>query len=375
VVQPAAWGGAMNNKAEYYNRKLMTLAAVCILLLLCSGCSEIVSQKSWQYMDTAMGTVIRQSIYCGQEETARAFCEKGMALLNDLEEERLSWRLESSEVYRVNASAGSEEGCILSEELAGLLGKCLEITEASEGAFDVTLGALVRVWNIDQWAAGGQSEEGQLPSPEAIEQSLRLCGSQKLLFAEEGQALLLLPEGMRLDFGAVGKGFALTELLGLLEGERDISGAVIAVGGSVLTYGAKPDGSDWKVGITNPFYPSAKAGILSLEGQWCISTSGDYERYVEVDGVRYHHILDPFTGYPAQSGVRSVTILSKDGMLSDALSTACFILGPERGTGLAEAFGAEALFILEDGEIILSEGMKEYWTYSSKNLAVAPFEQ
>ena len=169
-----------------------------------------------------------------------------------------------------------------------------------------------------------------------------------------------MPEGMQLDLGAAGKGLALQEIQALLAERPEISGAVISLGGSILTFGSKPDGSTWRVGIMNPEDTSSNIGILSLEGQWCVSTSGDYERYAEIDGVRYHHILDPETGYPADSGVRGVTILTKEGLAGDALSTACFILGPEKGMALARKYGAEALFVLEDGEIVMTEGMEAY---------------
>jgi thiamine biosynthesis lipoprotein len=106
--------------------------------------------------------------------------------------------------------------------------------------------------------------------------------------------------------------------------------------------------------------------VLSLDGQWCVSTSGDYERYVEVDGVRYHHIIDPKTGYPADSGVSGVTVLAKDGFLSDALSTACFILGKEEGMALAEKFGALVLFVDRDGTVTMTEEMRQYFTSRSK---------
>ena len=150
-----------------------------------------------------------------------------------------------------------------------------------------------------------------------------------------------------------------------LQEHEKITGATIAVGGSVLTYGEKPDGSSWKVGIVNPRETSYYVGILEVDGQWCISTSGDYERYVEVDGIRYHHIIDPDTGYPADSGVTSVTVLTKDGFLSDALSTACFILGKDAGMKLAESYGAEVLFVEKDGTVSMTEGMREVCTLTS----------
>lgn len=315
---------------------------------------------AWQYVDTAMGTVIRQTIY-GREENAKAFAGDVMALLTQLESEELSWRLESSEVYRINASAGKQEGCSLSEEMAELLEKCMELSEKAEGSFDVTLGPLSRLWDIDSWAAKAGGEEFQPPSPEAIHEAASLCGGSRLRLEQGTSPRIFLPEGMQLDLGAVGKGAALSRLCKLLEEQTDITGAVISLGGSILTWGTKPGGGAWKVGIVNPLDTSSNIGILSLEGQWCVSTSGDYERYVEADGVRYHHILDPKTGYPAAGSVRGVSILSGDGLVGDGLSTACFILGPEKGIALAAEYGAEALFVMEDEEIIMSDGMKRYF--------------
>ena len=344
----------------------------------------------WQYADTAMGTVVQQTIYASDQETAQAFCVQTMELLWELERERISWRLDTSEVYRANVSAGSEEGFLLSEELSELLAHCRLLWERSKGTFDVTLGSVTRLWDIDKWAAESDQEGFRIPGEEALERALSTCGSGKmrlvkdsgtsgtesgapgedsqamsaLLDGESGQGgrlRLFLPEGMRLDLGAVGKGLAMEKLIRLLEERSDVTGAVISLGGSILTYGSKPDGGPWRVGIVDPFDTSDSLGILTLEGQWCISTSGDYERYVEAGGVRYHHILDPGTGAPAVSDVRGVTILLKDGLLGDGLSTACYILGPEKGMALAAEYGAEALFVMADGEIEMSEGMKHYF--------------
>ncbi|MCI8527796.1 MAG: FAD:protein FMN transferase [Lachnospiraceae bacterium] len=330
---------------------------IFIMVFVLAGCGRV-APKAWSYTDTAMGTVIHQGIYCEEEEIARNFSQKAMEELEHLEQEILSWRLETAEVYEINASAGSEEGYLLSKEMGALLWDCMALSEASEGAFDIGIGALVRLWDIDRWAAQAQTGVYQVPSEEEVRMALQLCSGQIRLEADR----VYLPEGMGLDLGAVGKGIALTKFQSLLEKEEAISGAVISVGGSILTYGKKADGTNWIVGITDPFGTSDYIGTLSLDGQWCVSTSGNYERYVEVDGVRYHHILDPATGYPADSGVSSVTVLSENGMLSDGLSTACFILGPQKGMTLAEKYGVEVLYILDDGSIILSEGMKPYWT-------------
>ena len=317
-----------------------------------------------------MGTVIYQTLYCEQEEDAKEISAKIRELLRELEEEKISWRLETSEVYKINDAAGSEEGCLLSEDMELLLRRCMEFSEKSGGTFDFTIGAVTRLWMIDDWADGKQEGDYSLPDQNKLQEALNACGCDKLTLVREGedvdglkgQTRIFFPEGMQIDLGAVGKGLALSEISGLLEGEKRLQSAVISVGGSILTFESKPDGSDWKVGIVNPFDTASYVGFLSLKGQWCVSTSGDYERYVELDGIRYHHILDPDTGYPADSGVRGVTVLTKDGLASDAISTACFILGPEAGMALAEEYDAETLFVMADGEIVMSEGMKEYFS-------------
>ena len=137
-----------------------------------------------------------------------------------------------------------------------------------------------------------------------------------------------------------------------------MTGATISLGGSVLTYGSKPDGRPWYVGVVDPHDSKGQLGVLSLTGQWCVSTSGEYQRFVEVGGKSYHHILDPATGYPGESDVKSVTILCKSGLLSDALSTACFLLGSKEGMKLAKQYEAEALFVTQQGEVLMTEGMQ-----------------
>lgn len=320
--------------------------------LLCTGCG---GAEPAEAADTAMGTVIRQKIYGGDKEVL----EENQRLLEEMERDLLSWRLETSEIYRINETAGSPEGVVVSERLSPILSECLALSEKSEGAFDITIGGVTRLWNLDVWAASENQDAFEVPEEAAIRAALENCGSGKLHWEEE-KSLLYLPEKMSLDLGAVGKGIALDGLLEKLQANKKVGGAVISVGGSVLVYGEKPDGSSFRIGIVNPFQPSEYLGTLELKGEWCVSTSGDYERYVEKDGKRYHHIINPDTGYPAESGLCSVTVLSGSGFLSDALSTACFVLGSERGKALAESYGAEAVFVEKDGRISMTAGMDKY---------------
>ena len=325
------------------------------LTLVLGGCGQQVREQ--QSVDIAMGTVIQQTIYATGKDSQT---EDILTLVKKLEAETLSWRLETAELFQVNQYAGSGKWLELTEGLSLIMEQCQELTEDTDGAFDVALGPVTRLWDIDSWAGGQRTGTFQVPEAQAVEQALAQCGFERLnlqFFPGEECAMVRLEEGAAIDLGAVGKGLALDEIASYLATEKKVTGAIVSVGGSVLTYGDKPDGTAWRVGIADPHDPSVNLGVLTLTGQWYISTSGDYERYVESDGVRYHHILDPATGYPADSGLSSVTVLAEKGLLSDGLSTACFVLGREKGMLLTQQYGAEALFVEKDGDIFMTPGM------------------
>ena len=332
---------------------------VCLLAvsMLLGGCGR---KETLQLtaVDTAMGTVIQQNIYAAREGE---YTEEIQEMIQQLEEGILSWRFQSSELYEVNLAAGRGESVELSSELSQILEQCLVLSQDTEGAFDVTIGAVGRIWDIDGWASGARTGEFQVPDFSELKPVLEQCGYQrvKLQLLEDGKpAVISLEEGVSIDLGAIGKGLALDRIWEYLETEASVTGAVISVGGSILTYGEKPDGTPWRVGIMDPFDTSRNLGVLTFTGSLCVSTSGDYERFVETGGVRYHHILDPSTGYPVDNELTSVTVVTDQGMLSDALSTACFVLGRERGLVLAQQYGVEALFVEKDGSIAMTPGME-----------------
>lgn len=341
------------------DRKFIIAGSILSLsLLLFAGCSR--KAEKLTLADTAMGTVVQETLYVTDEEKGQDAAKEIIAELEQLEKERLSWRLEDSEVAGINGNAGEETGATLSVEMRADLKKIWEVSVKSGGALDVTVGELTGLWDLDTWAAAEPEEQQSFtaPSKEQIEKLLVYTGFEKVRL--EGDKIYL-PEGMKLDLGAVGKGIACDCIGDYLKEQETIAGAVISVGGSIVTYGSKPDGSKWNVAIMHPRREGAYLGTLALQGEWYVSTSGDYERYVEVNGKRYHHIMDPSTGYPADSDMCSVTILSDSGLLSDALSTACFVSGVEEGMRLAEEYGAEALFVTEELEIYMTEGMEKYF--------------
>lgn len=349
-------------------RRATLLAMLPVFFL--AGCGQ--KTECEKSIDTAMGTVISQTVYVtGNSATTtnskinEKITDILLQKLNDLEQKELSWRLESAEVARINAAAGEGQTSV-SPVMAEWLGRCRQISEESAGAFDVSIGRLSRLWDIDTWAAAGDSGDYELPRQEEIAEALATTGWQKIQLEQQADGdSVSIPAEMQLDLGAMGKGVALDEILKILEAHPEVSGAVISVGGSILTYGSKPEGGAWQIAVTDPLDPSESVGVLTLDGGHCVSTSGDYERYVEVDGVRYHHILNPRTGSPAHSDVAGVTIVTKDGFLSDALSTACFVLGQEEGQQLLEKYDAEGLFIDHEGTITMTEGMRQYFHLSN----------
>lgn len=356
-----------------------------------SGCGAATATRK-TLTDTAMGTVVSQTLYIQQgvgEGDAQEETVSVMELLTELEQQELSWRISGSEVAQINAQAlaitredadsTQLQKMPVSESLYESLVQIWQVSKDSGGALDVTLGRLSRLWNLDELAVlagngemaaadeelgqiegnGGVADRISIPMAEQIQVALEDCGFDRVQLSD---GAISLPAGMQLDLGAVGKGIACDRVREYLRSQPQIVGAVVAVGGSVVTYGQKPDGSSWKVAIMHPREEGGYLGILSLNGEQCVSTSGDYERYVMVDGERYHHILDPSTGYPARSGLCSVTIVCDSGLLADALSTACFVLGPEQGLALARDYGAEALLVEEDGRQYMTEGMKKIYT-------------
>ena len=267
--------------------------------------------------------------------SAKEDCEEIENIVSELDIRTLSRTSENSEIFRINKNGGGE----ISGKTAEYFSLLLDVCEKSGGAFDFTIGALSDLWSF--------GKNPKIPDSRDISAALTVSGYEKLSL--EGNRVTK-PDGMLIDFGATGKGIALDEIRTSLE-NSDAKSAVISVGGSVLLYGKEKV----TVGIRDP-YGNAGRSIASVElSNTCVSTSGSYERCFEVNGKNYHHILDPETGYPVDNGLISVTVISESGVVTDALSTACFVLSIENGMKLAEEYGCEAIFITADKKICTTE--------------------
>ncbi|MBQ8304997.1 MAG: FAD:protein FMN transferase [Blautia sp.] len=329
-------------------RKTLISAAMCLLLL--AGYTACIYAETEKYADTdfVMDTTVMTTLYTSGDDVGPELVER----IRAEEENILSWTIEGSELYEVNHH--SEETMTISEELAGYLARTFAVAEDSDGALDPTMGEVIRLWDI-----GG--EDPHVPEKEALAEAMAHRGLSKVSL--DGRSLTL-PEESTLDLGSVGKGIACDLAGDFFRTKPEISGALVSMGtSSVMTYGTKPDGTSWNVAVRDPEGNiDDYIGIVALAGEEYLSTSGDYEKFFEEDGIRYHHILDPATGYPCDSGLSSVTVVCGDGLEADALSTACMVLGAEQGTKLLEKYGADGLFLDHEGSIMMTEGMKNRFT-------------
>ncbi|MBQ8503191.1 MAG: FAD:protein FMN transferase [Clostridia bacterium] len=322
----------MKNKTKILKISL-SVFLVSVLILTALFFSE--RSKRFEYGEkntVAMGTILTQKIY---SDNPANHISHITSIVNSLES-TISWREDASPVSSLNKG-----NSVSDTALSGVLFSCIEISEESGGAFDVTIGEVSKLWSIGE-------ENERVPAQAEIEAELGNVGYENIII---GNGEISLSSDCSIDLGAVGKGLACDYIMNYLKATDDVNGAVVSVGGSNVAYGDyNKAGDKWRIAVRHPRNENGYLGVISLD-EGFVSTSGDYEKYFEEDGKRYHHILDANTGYPASSGIISVTVVCDSGLLSDALSTACFILGEEESKALLEKYNASAIFVNDNMEI------------------------
>lgn len=277
-------------------------------------------------------------------------------------EDRMSANKGGTDVAAINAAAGVEPVVVHSDVIA-VLSEALVFARESGGALDPTIGPLVKLWGIG-------TDDARVPSQAEIDAALPLVGWRDVVVDTKDSTVFLKRKGMQIDLGAIAKGYAADEAARIIKG-YGIPRAIIDLGGNVLAYGEKEGGKPWRVGIQDP---SGERGsyvaVISMKNKTMV-TSGVYERFLEVDGVRYHHILDTSTGYPVDNGVLSVTIVADRSIDADGLSTTAFALGVEKGLAFIEAqSGIEAVYITDDKKFHATPGLLPYFEIADSSYSM-----
>lgn len=319
-----------------------------MLVIQMTGCRQVTGQSGTSDDGTAssyiftMGTVFDIRVFAQDASDIMQKAEQALYGCDSL----LSWREEGSLADRFNTEHQADMS-----EIKEVLEDALQVSKDSQGAFDLTVLPLSQLWNFDKF---GDSDFDvstmEVPDRNDIEAAMKKVDYTQLQYDDATGILSTENPDIQIELGAIGKGYAIEQAKDVLK-SSDATGGMISAGSSIYVYGTKTDGSQFRVALRDPRGDENSAiGVLTLSDT-TISTSGDYERYFEKDGVRYHHILDPRTGYPADSGLMQVTIICDDSVMGDALSTACFVLGLDEGMKLAEKYGVDAIFVDTDKNI------------------------
>lgn len=315
-------------------KKKIVLSVLCVILVASVTVGAIVFSGLKKEYDSreknglSMGSIVTIKLY-GDDTYKKLDVVK--ALIDSLDKE-ISKNIDTSAVSKLN-----KNGEVESATVSDILLRCRKISEMTNGAFDLTIGTLSALWDFD-------NDAQKVPAEKEIQNALASVNYEKVAI---NGANITTQKNQIIDLGAVGKGAACDAAKAYLQ-KSGVKGAVVSVGGSILAYGQRNKiGDKWRIAVRHPRKENAYIGVINLS-EGFVSTSGDYEKYFEKDGKRYHHILDANTGYPSDSGLVSVTVVCNNGMLGDALSTACFILGEEKSKALLDEYSAAAVFVDED---------------------------
>lgn len=305
------------------------------------------AQETYKRTLKLMGSRFEITVVAKDEAEADRDIDLAVEEIRRIEKMISSWDPDS-QTSEINRNAGIKPVKV-DRELFDLIDRSIKISQITDGAFDVSYASMDRIWKFD-------GSMKQMPSEKEIETSVSKVGFQNIILDPQHSTVFLKEPGMKIGFGAVGKGYAADKAKQLLMG-NGVSGGIINASGDMNTWGKQPDGREWMVAITNPMNKDKAFALLPLK-QGAVVTSGDYEKFVSFNGVRYAHIINPKTGYPA-TGIISVSVFAPKAELADALATSVFVMGKEVGLNRIDQLPqVECIIIDEKGNIFTSKNIK-----------------
>ncbi len=335
-------------KKSYFRLSGVLLFLLCIAML--TACQNSDENKKVSKDIFAMDTYMTVTAYGKNAENG---VNKAVDEINRLETV-LSAEKQESDIYKLNETGSGT----LSTDTKNIVSKALEINKTTNGAFDISIYPLMVKW-------GFTTQKYNVPSKNEISKLLKDVDSSKIIF-DEKSGNIKLKENMKIDLGGIAKGYTSNRVMQIFK-ECGVKSGLVSLGGNVQALGTKTDGTAWQIAIENPDKSSDYIGVVSVKDK-AVITSGGYERYFEKNGKTYHHILDPETGYPAESGLKSVTIVSDDGTLADALSTSLFVMGKEKALDYWREHKNEfdTVLVEDNGDITITGGLEKIFKSNFK---------
>ncbi|MEG1311216.1 MAG: FAD:protein FMN transferase [Romboutsia sp.] len=328
-------------------RKTIIIIATIILAISLVSCTKEGSNHKVSRTELFMGTTINITLY---DNNSDKLMESIFTRIEEIED-LVSINKEGTEIAQLNENAGIK-GVKLSDFSYNLIKKAMKYSELSDGGYDISIGPLVKLWSIGL-------PEAKVPSEEEINEAIESIDYSKIKLNDSTKEVFLSEKGMMIDLGSIAKGYATDEIITILK-DNNIEQAIVDLGGNIYVIGLKDGQHKWKIGIQDPFTDRGNiVGTIDVTNK-SIVTTGIYERFLEKDGVKYHHILNPKTGYPYNNDIAGVTIVSDKSVEADALSTLIFTKGIKEGIKLLEGLDkVEAVFVSNENEVFVTEGLKD----------------
>lgn len=340
------------------HKKFLSISLLLLISISIIGCSKKENSDPLSKTEYFMGTVVTVTLYDKKDEK---IIDKAFDEVKKLEE-LVSINKEGTELDKVNENAGIAP-IKVSDDTFTMVKKGLEYSKLTDGYFDITIGPIVKLWSIGL-------PEARVPSQEEITEKLKFVGYKDLELDEENKTIFLKRKGMLIDLGGIAKGYTADKVSTILK-EEGVTKAIVDLGGNVYAIGEKSKNTPWKIGVQNPSETRGEiVGTLMLDNK-SIVTSGIYERFIEKDGKKYHHILSSFNGYPYENEIAGVTIISNTSIDGDALSTSVFAMGVDKGLEFVNNHpDIEAIFVTKDNKIYLSKGVSEIFKLSNTDFTL-----